>query len=213
MGKEIKWVFIYTINEKFFFYHRNTFISKRSAAKSTDFFLYKILLDLLRLIQLVVSEFSSFCCENYFLYYKTRLDVFAVVSVDSKRQYRLAMYSDETVPLFGPSLPCPPLFKNHDLFRQFLLVKLINGEKATFDTPTFARKRERTLDMLIKDLYSEHMTDQRLVSSFFLNCCFLYFMCIIIITFNEYANYFVVSYILPFITFISGDCFLLLVNF
>lgn len=90
--------------------------------------------------------------------------MFAVISIDKKRQYRLAVYSDETVPLFGPSLPCPPLFKNHDLFRQFLLVKLINGEKATFDTPTFARKRERTLDMLIKDLYSEHMTDQRMVS-------------------------------------------------
>lgn len=91
-------------------------------------------------------------------------DVFAVVSLDSRRQYRLSVFSDESVPLFGPSLPCPPVFKNHDLFRQFLLVKLINGEKATFDTPTFSRKRERTLDMLIKDLYNEHMTEARMVS-------------------------------------------------
>lgn len=43
-------------------------------------------------------------------------------------------------------------------FRNFHF-SVINGEKAAFNTPTFAQKRERTLDMLIKDLYSEHMGD------------------------------------------------------
>lgn len=42
---------------------------------------------------------------------------------------------------------------------------VINGEKAAFNTPTFAKKRERTLDMLIKDLYSEHMNDTNRVVS------------------------------------------------
>lgn len=84
--------------------------------------------------------------------------------MDPENQYRLSVFSDEAVPLFGPSLPCPPVFKDSQFFRDFLLVKLMNGEKATFETPTFARKRERTLDMLIKDLYSEHMTDARMVS-------------------------------------------------
>ena len=51
------------------------------------------------------------------------------------------------------------------VFRDFLLVKLINGEKATFQTPTFARKRERTLEMLIKDLYEEYVHDNKMVSS------------------------------------------------
>lgn len=50
------------------------------------------------------------------------------------------------------------------MFREFLLVKLINGEKATFQTPTFSRKRERTLDMLIKDLYEEYAHDTKLVN-------------------------------------------------
>lgn len=89
--------------------------------------------------------------------------MFAVVSVDSHNRYRLSICAEEAVPLFGPSLPCPPVFDIPQLFRDFLLVKLINGEKATFETPTFARKRERTLDMLIKDLYAEHMTDARTV--------------------------------------------------
>lgn len=45
-------------------------------------------------------------------------------------------------------------------------IPVINGEKATFNTPTFAKKRERTLDMLIKDLYSDYMSDSSKVVSF-----------------------------------------------
>lgn len=88
--------------------------------------------------------------------------IFAVVSyIREEDAYRLSLFSEESVPLFGPSLPCPPVFHNHQEFREFVLVKLINGEKAAFNTPIFAQKRERTLDMLIKDLYSEHMSESR----------------------------------------------------
>lgn len=55
--------------------------------------------------------------------------------------------------------------QNLSNLREFLLVKLINGEKATFQTPTFSKKRERTLEMLIKDLYEEYMHDSKLVSN------------------------------------------------
>nr|XP_040223872.2 GTPase-activating Rap/Ran-GAP domain-like protein 3 isoform X2 [Anopheles coluzzii]XP_040223874.2 GTPase-activating Rap/Ran-GAP domain-like protein 3 isoform X2 [Anopheles coluzzii]XP_049461475.1 GTPase-activating Rap/Ran-GAP domain-like protein 3 isoform X2 [Anopheles coluzzii] len=87
--------------------------------------------------------------------------VFAVVTKRGTR-YRLAVYCDETVPPFGPTLPNPPEFEDPAVFRDFLLVKLINGEKATFQTPTFARKRERTLEMLIKDLYEEYVHDNKM---------------------------------------------------
>ncbi|XP_064458202.1 GTPase-activating Rap/Ran-GAP domain-like protein 3 isoform X3 [Ornithodoros turicata] len=88
--------------------------------------------------------------------------IFAVISyIREEDAYRLSVFSEESVPLFGPTLPCPPVFHNHQEFREFLLVKLINGEKAAFNTPIFAQKRERTLDMLIKDLYNEHMADSR----------------------------------------------------
>ena len=55
---------------------------------------------------------------------------------------------------------CPQNLSN---FREFLLVKLINGEKATFQTPTFSKKRERTLEMLIKDLCDDYMQDSKTV--------------------------------------------------
>lgn len=49
---------------------------------------------------------------------------------------------------------------------------VINGEKATLETPTFAQKRRRTLDMLIRSLYQDLMPDVHKVtlgplSSFF----------------------------------------------
>ncbi|XP_005213271.2 GTPase-activating Rap/Ran-GAP domain-like protein 3 isoform X1 [Bos taurus] len=86
--------------------------------------------------------------------------IFALVRYDQQKDnYRLKIFSEESVPLFGPPLPSPPVFTDHQEFRDFLLVKLINGEKATLETPTFAQKRRRTLDMLIRSLYQDLMPD------------------------------------------------------
>ncbi|XP_055009684.1 GTPase-activating Rap/Ran-GAP domain-like protein 3 isoform X4 [Boleophthalmus pectinirostris] len=86
--------------------------------------------------------------------------IFALVRYNSQNDsYRLKIFSEESVPLFGPPLPSPPVFTDHHEFRDFLLVKLINGEKATLETPTFSQKRQRTLDMLIRSLYQDLMPD------------------------------------------------------
>ncbi|XP_042364705.1 GTPase-activating Rap/Ran-GAP domain-like protein 3 isoform X2 [Plectropomus leopardus] len=86
--------------------------------------------------------------------------IFALVRYNCQNDsYRLKIFSEESVPLFGPPLPSPPVFTDHQEFRDFLLVKLINGEKATLETPTFAQKRQRTLDMLIRSLYQDLMPD------------------------------------------------------
>lgn len=37
--------------------------------------------------------------------------------------HRLRVFSAESVPLFGPPLPSPPVFDDLDEFRDFLLVK------------------------------------------------------------------------------------------
>lgn len=38
-------------------------------------------------------------------------------------------------------------------------ISVINGEKATLETPTFAQKRRRTLDMLIRSLHQDLTPD------------------------------------------------------
>uniref|UniRef100_A0A8B9F715 GTPase-activating Rap/Ran-GAP domain-like protein 3 n=1 Tax=Amazona collaria TaxID=241587 RepID=A0A8B9F715_9PSIT len=101
--------------------------------------------------------------------------IFALVRYNKQNDsYRLKIFSEESVPLFGPPLPSPPVFTNHQEFRDFLLVKLINGEKATLETPTFSQKRQRTLDMLIRSLYQDLMPDLHKVnvSLFIPHTCF-----------------------------------------
>ncbi|XP_066294167.1 GTPase-activating Rap/Ran-GAP domain-like protein 3 isoform X3 [Branchiostoma lanceolatum] len=86
--------------------------------------------------------------------------IFALVTFDRRDEsYRLTVFSEESVPLFYPPLPSPPVFKDSQEFREFLLVKLINGEKAALNTPAFAEKRQRTMDMLIKNLHQEYMQE------------------------------------------------------
>ncbi|XP_068888153.1 GTPase-activating Rap/Ran-GAP domain-like protein 3 isoform X6 [Aphelocoma coerulescens] len=92
--------------------------------------------------------------------------IFALVRYNKQNDsYRLKIFSEESVPLFGPPLPSPPVFTNHQEFRDFVLVKLINGEKATLETPTFSQKRQRTLDMLIRSLYQDMMPDLHKVNN------------------------------------------------
>ncbi|XP_061867321.1 GTPase-activating Rap/Ran-GAP domain-like protein 3 isoform X5 [Colius striatus] len=92
--------------------------------------------------------------------------IFALVRYNKQNDsYRLKIFSEESVPLFGPPLPSPPVFTNHQEFRDFVLVKLINGEKATLETPTFSQKRQRTLDMLIRSLYQDLIPDLHKVNN------------------------------------------------
>ncbi|XP_036368697.1 GTPase-activating Rap/Ran-GAP domain-like protein 3 isoform X2 [Octopus sinensis] len=86
--------------------------------------------------------------------------IYAVVMYNKEQDaFKLSVFSEESVPLFGPVLPSPPIFTNHKEFRDFLLVKLINGEKAAVNNRLFAQKRERTLDMLIRNIYQEYMPE------------------------------------------------------
>ncbi|XP_076436139.1 GTPase-activating Rap/Ran-GAP domain-like protein 3 [Babylonia areolata] len=92
---------------------------------------------------------------------KTRFThIFVVVVFNANtNSYRLTVFSEESVPLFGPPLPVPPVFVDMEEFRDFVLVKMINGEKAAVNNPLFAQKRERTLEMLLRNLYQDYMGD------------------------------------------------------
>ena len=51
-------------------------------------------------------------------------DIFLLVWYDEVDEgYRIQIFSEENVPLFGPPLPVPALFQDLDEFREFLLVK------------------------------------------------------------------------------------------
>ncbi|KAM7540608.1 hypothetical protein Aperf_G00000023525 [Anoplocephala perfoliata] len=83
--------------------------------------------------------------------------IFAVVTYNSiTNAYRLSVFSEESVPYFGPMIPTSREFTDHEELRHFLLVKLINGEKAAFHSPVFAQKRIRTSEMLLNNILEKY---------------------------------------------------------
>ena len=63
-------------------------------------------------------------CKYYYTSLISYEDIFAVVTYNKDcDSYRLNVFSADSVPLFGPPLPSPPIFTNHQEFRDFLLVK------------------------------------------------------------------------------------------
>eukprot|EP01122_Echinamoeba_exundans_P008326 TRINITY_DN2748_c0_g1_i10.p1 TRINITY_DN2748_c0_g1~~TRINITY_DN2748_c0_g1_i10.p1 ORF type:complete len:708 (-),score=79.82 TRINITY_DN2748_c0_g1_i10:1611-3734(-) len=85
--------------------------------------------------------------------------VVAVVSTvrqDGKLFYRLSVASKDGVPAFTPHLPDPALFEAGPKFRDILLCKLINGERASLRAPSFAEKIGRTRYVLLKDLEEKY---------------------------------------------------------
>jgi RAP1 GTPase activating protein 1 len=83
--------------------------------------------------------------------------VVAPVSVNGKLHYQLACGSKDGVPSFGPEIPEPPLFEPNDYFRDFLICKMINGERAAYKSVTFAKKIQRTRLTLLEELQNKYV--------------------------------------------------------
>ena len=76
----------------------------------------------------ISALFCPFCSVLFWRLTTSRIlgvaDIFALVTYNSTDDsYRFHIYSEESVPLFGPSLPSPPVFIRVAEFREFLLVK------------------------------------------------------------------------------------------
>jgi len=73
-------------------------------------------------------------------------------SSSGKTRYRLAMACKTGTPAFGPLLSEPSIFEKGDLFREFLLTKLVNGERAALEGASFVNKLRRTRKILLEEL-------------------------------------------------------------
>lgn len=69
--------------------------------------------------------------------------------------YKVAVTARDGVPFFGPTLPQPAVFKKGKEFREFVLAKLINAERACYTAEQFAKLADRTRATLLDDLYME----------------------------------------------------------
>ena len=66
--------------------------------------------------------------------------------------YRVSVTARSDVPYFGPSLPCPAVFKKGPEFKEFLLTKLINAENACYKAERFSTLERRTRSCLLSNL-------------------------------------------------------------
>lgn len=88
------------------------------------------------------------------------LHIFAAVqpckTKEGRPGYRLAVASRKGVPPFGPLMPKPAIFPAEGLyFRDFLLTKILNGERASLHSPFLASKMRKT-----RQNHLQHLVDK-----------------------------------------------------
>ena len=74
-------------------------------------------------------------------------------------RYRVAVVCRSGVQPFAPFLPLPGVFDADDSFRDWLFMKLINGERATFQAKTFLTKTITARKVLLDKLWGEAMEE------------------------------------------------------
>eukprot|EP01119_Soliformovum_irregulare_P011178 TRINITY_DN2782_c0_g2_i1.p1 TRINITY_DN2782_c0_g2~~TRINITY_DN2782_c0_g2_i1.p1 ORF type:complete len:1124 (-),score=330.52 TRINITY_DN2782_c0_g2_i1:6-3377(-) len=75
---------------------------------------------------------------------------------DKEVEYKFQVANKEGVPPYGPYIPDPPFFKKDQEFRNFLLNKLINSERASMDAPVFKTKVGRTRKELLQEICTKY---------------------------------------------------------
>jgi len=81
--------------------------------------------------------------------------VFAVVQPEGD-QWRVCLANKFGVKPYAPILPEPCLFNRDSKFRDFLLTKLVNGERAAMYAPDFRGTLARTREVLLRSMVEKH---------------------------------------------------------
>ncbi|KAJ3117488.1 hypothetical protein HDU96_006582 [Phlyctochytrium bullatum] len=71
--------------------------------------------------------------------------------------YKIAIAPRIGVPAFTPEIPDPPIIGTDPVSRDFFLHKLVNGERASYKSPSFAPKIQRTRSVLLYEVASKHV--------------------------------------------------------
>jgi len=93
--------------------------------------------------------------------------IFVVIQVDSSRStkqkifYKIAIANKTGVPPYRPFLRNPPIYEKGNEFRELLLTKLINAERAAMHSPEFKGKMIRTNKSILENLAAEFIPKQK----------------------------------------------------
>lgn len=68
------------------------------------------------------------------------------------RKYKVSVVNRDEVSAFKPYLYHESTFQTGPRFRRWLLAKIINGERASYSAPKFARMSDRTKTQMLEDI-------------------------------------------------------------
>ncbi|KAL0266725.1 UNVERIFIED_CONTAM: hypothetical protein PYX00_009193 [Menopon gallinae] len=97
------------------------------------------------------TSFSPSCIKSHFLH------TFILVRTSPKikrkpTRYEVSVVTRDEVGAFKPYLWEQSVFDKGPMFREWLLTKIVNGERASYSAPKFARMQERTRSQMLEDI-------------------------------------------------------------
>ncbi|CAF0742340.1 unnamed protein product [Rotaria sordida] len=109
--------------------------------------------------------FNPECIASQFLH------VYIVVTPldNDGTRFKVSVIRRDSVPLFGPFLNHSNVFYCDQIFKQWLLIKLINAEMASYKASTFQKYQERTKMNLFENLYHTLHDNNRPFMNFIFN--------------------------------------------
>ncbi|XP_076659669.1 rap GTPase activating protein radish [Halictus rubicundus] len=97
------------------------------------------------------TAFSPACIKSHFLH----TFILVRVSPSIKRKitrYEVSVVTRDEVGAYKPYLWEQNVFEKGPMFREWILTKIVNGERASYSAPKFARMQERTRGQLLEDI-------------------------------------------------------------
>ncbi|XP_034941972.1 uncharacterized protein rsh [Chelonus insularis] len=97
------------------------------------------------------TQFSPACMKSHFLH------TFIIVRVSPRikrkiTRYEVSVVTRDEVGAYKPYLWEQSVFEKGPMFREWLLTKIVNGERASYSAPKFARMQERTRSQMLEDI-------------------------------------------------------------
>ncbi|KAL7032951.1 hypothetical protein ACKWTF_007435 [Chironomus riparius] len=97
------------------------------------------------------TAFSPACIKSHFLHTFILVRVSARIKRKPTR-YEVSVVTRDEVGAYKPYLWEQSVFEKGSMFREWLLTKIVNGERASYSAPKFARMQERTRSQMLEDI-------------------------------------------------------------
>ncbi|GAB0093891.1 rap1 GTPase-activating protein 1-like [Sergentomyia squamirostris] len=95
--------------------------------------------------------FSPACIKSHFLHTFILVRVSARIKRKPTR-YEVSVVTRDEVGAYKPYLWEQSVFVRDQMFREWILTKIVNGERASYSAPKFARMQERTRSQMLEDI-------------------------------------------------------------